>query len=96
VLGMEEKVELESIQRAADFAAAVRFGPAIDLADPFRSGHEADDVRSGNFACRDLLAAPAVWPHNDGIGANVTRGIKACVTRIADWKYRSVSKRAWL
>src|SRR5260221_3231027 len=25
-----------------------------------------------------LLAAPAVWPHSEGIGVNVTRGISAC------------------
>ena len=31
-----------------------------------------------NLRSAGLLAAPAVWPHSEGIGVNVTRGMNAC------------------
>jgi hypothetical protein len=31
-----------------------------------------------NFKSAGLLAAPAVCPHSDGIGMNVTCGMNAC------------------
>ena len=45
-----------------------------------------------NFASAGLLAAPAVWPHNDGIGISVTPGMNCDSYRASPTgKYMSVS-----
>lgn len=60
-----------------DRSGRVRWNRRRDTSHRFRLKNAA--MRSlRNRKSAGLLAAPAVWPHNDGIGVNVTRGMNAC------------------